>query len=36
MAAITGSAGLLPVVYALKKGLSIALANKEVWFVLDP
>ena len=29
MAAITGSAGLLPVVSALKKGLSIALANKE-------
>jgi len=29
MAAISGSAGLLPVVSALKKGLSIALANKE-------
>ncbi len=29
VAAITGSAGLLPVVSALKKGLSIALANKE-------
>ena len=29
MAAITGSAGLMPVVSALKKGLSIALANKE-------
>ena len=29
MAAITGSAGLLPVVFALEKGLSVALANKE-------
>ncbi len=29
MAAITGSAGLMPVVTALKKGVSIALANKE-------
>ncbi len=29
MAAITGSAGLLPVVSALERGLSIALANKE-------
>ncbi len=29
MAAISGSAGLLPVVSALEKGLSIALANKE-------
>lgn len=29
MAAITGSAGLMPVVSALKKGVSIALANKE-------
>ena len=29
MAAITGSAGLMPVVAALRKGLSVALANKE-------
>ncbi len=29
MAAITGSAGLIPVISALKKGVSIALANKE-------
>ena len=29
VAAITGSAGLMPVVSALEKGLSIALANKE-------
>ncbi len=29
MAAITGSAGLMPVVSALERGLSIALANKE-------
>ncbi|MEE2694760.1 MAG: 1-deoxy-D-xylulose-5-phosphate reductoisomerase [Pseudomonadota bacterium] len=29
MAAITGAAGLMPVVSALKKGVSIALANKE-------
>ena len=29
MAAITGSAGLMPVVSALKRGVSIALANKE-------
>ena len=29
MAAITGSAGLLPVVGAAKRGITIALANKE-------
>ena len=29
VAAITGSTGLMPVVSALEKGLSIALANKE-------
>ena len=29
VAAITGSAGLLPVVSAAKRGITIALANKE-------
>ena len=29
VAAITGSAGLLPVVGAAKRGITIALANKE-------
>ena len=37
MAAITGSAGLMPVVAALRKGLSVALANKKfsMFWVLD-